>query len=234
MKLSSETYEILRNFGTINGNILVREGNVIRSLKNADDAVAKAEITDVFPRSFGIYDINEMLSCINVFDDPNLDFKEDHMVISDTSGAFGSIRYYYTPDKLLKIAPDDDPKMPESEISFVLSSKRLGLIKKSSSVLGLEDLTVFPSSDKTVTLKVTEVKKFSDEDNDTLNSFSDDVDAVFNEQNFKFIFKISNLKMIDGDYEVKISSKKIAHFRHLQRPIDYWVASELNSKYGEN
>lgn len=233
MKLSSDTYEILRNFSGINGNMLVREGNVVRSLKNSDNAVARAEINENFPREFGIYDLNEFLSCTSVYDDPNLEFKEDHLVISDTSGAFGSIKYYYTPERLLKFAPADNPRMPEAEVKFTLSSKRLNMLRKTSSVLGLEDLTISPSSEKTVAIKVTEVKKFESEDNETLNSFSDDVEAEFNEQNFRFVFKIANLKMIEGDYEVGISSKKIAHFKHLQKPIDYWVASELNSKYGD-
>ena len=107
------------------------------------------------------------------------------------------------------------------------------MIRKTSSALGLEDLTVSPSSDNTVSLKVTEVKKFEGGDNETLNSFSDDVEATFKEPNFRFVFKIGNLRMIEGDYEVNISSKKIAHFKHTQKPIDYWIASELNSKYGE-
>lgn len=233
MKLSSDTYEILRNFSGINGNMMLREGNVVRSLKNSDNAVARAEIVENLPISFGIYDLSEFLSCISIFDDPNLEFLEDHVVISDTSGAFGSINYYYTSERLLKFAPDDNPRMPEPDISFVLTSKRFNMIRKTSSALGLEDLTVSPSSDNTVSLKVTEVKKFEGGDNETLNSFSDDVEATFKEPNFRFVFKIGNLRMIEGDYEVNISSKKIAHFKHTQKPIDYWIASELNSKYGE-
>jgi hypothetical protein len=37
------------------------------------------------------------------------------------------------------------------------------------------------------------------------------------------------MKMLDGDYDVSVSSKKISHFKHKTKPIEYWIALESDS-----
>jgi hypothetical protein len=72
-----------------------------------------------------------------------------------------------------------------------------------------------------------------DNNDRTSNVYSIDVDGVFAEEKFNFIFNISNLKMVDGDYEVGISKKLISHFVNKENGIEYWCALEKSSTYGE-
>ena len=44
-----------------------------------------------------------------------------------------------------------------------------------------------------------------------------------------FYFKVENLKMISGDYDVSVSSKSISHFKNKKLPIEYWIALEPDS-----
>ena len=72
-----------------------------------------------------------------------------------------------------------------------------------------------------------------DQNDKTSTVFSIDVDGTYKNENFNYVFNISNLKMIDDDYRVDISSKLISHFVNEQSGIQYWVALEKTSTYGE-
>jgi hypothetical protein len=48
---------------------------------------------------------------------------------------------------------------------------------------------------------------------------------------FDFHFKTENLKLIEGDYDVAISSKNISHFKHKSKEIQYWIALEQTSTF---
>ena len=41
--------------------------------------------------------------------------------------------------------------------------------------------------------------------------------------------KVENMNMLDGDYDVSVSSKSISHFKHKKLPIEYWIALEPDS-----
>ena len=42
---------------------------------------------------------------------------------------------------------------------------------------------------------------------------------------------MENLKLLDGDYDVKISSKNISHFKNQKSLVEYWIALEPESTY---
>jgi hypothetical protein len=122
--------------------------------------------------------------------------------------------------------PSKDIIMPETEVKFTLDSATLSSIKRAASVLGHTEMSV-TASDGVVSLSVI------DNNDRTSNVYSIDVDGVFAEEKFNFIFNISNLKMVDGDYEVGISKKLISHFVNKENGIEYWCALEKSSTYGE-
>ena len=57
MELSTRTLEILRNFASINPNIVVSQGNKLTTMSIQKNLVAKAIIEETFPTTFGIYDL---------------------------------------------------------------------------------------------------------------------------------------------------------------------------------
>ena len=44
-------------------------------------------------------------------------------------------------------------------------------------------------------------------------------------------FKIENLKILDGNYEVFVSSKGISNFKNKDVDLEYFIALEPDSKY---
>ena len=114
--------------------------------------------------------------------------------------------------------------MPDAEISFKVTSTLLGDLQKASSVLGVNDL-VLESDGTTVSLTV------SDKKNAASNTFS----RVVGEGDgtaYSMNFKIENLKILTGNYDVSVSSKGISHFKNADMDLEYFIALEPDSKYG--
>ena len=143
--------------------------------------------------------------------------------MSDGSGR-SRIKYHYSDTEMLT-SPSKDIIMPETEVKFTLDRETLLKIKRAASVLGHTEVSV-SVKDNVMALSVI------DNNDNTSNAFSIDVDGTFESTNFSFVFNISNLKMIDGDYDVGISSKLISHFVNKETGIEYWVALEKTSTYG--
>ena len=54
MKLSNETVTVLKNFSTINQNLVIKPGNSINTMSAMKNIVAKAIVTEDFPQAFAI------------------------------------------------------------------------------------------------------------------------------------------------------------------------------------
>lgn len=223
MELTEKTLSVLKNYATINPNIVIEEGNKVKTVSESKTVLSSASLDVEFPKSFGIYDLGEFLSVLGLVDKPRVVFEDNNLVISDSSGR-SKIKYFYSdPDILTR--PTKDIIMPESEVKFKLDRETFSRIKRASSVLGHGTMTV--THDGTAM-----VLSVIDNEDKTSNAFSIEIDGDVEEKNFNFDFNISNLKMIDGDYEVSISSKLISHFVNKETGIEYWCALEKTSKYG--
>lgn len=228
MKLNENTLQVLRNFSTINPSLVVDEGNVIRTIAEAKNVYASATIPDTFTQKFGIYDLSELLKVLDLMEDPDFSPADDYATISDGSGR-SRIKYYFTDVDMLTY-PSKEPKLPsEWEINFTLDSSTLGRIKSASGALGHKEVRITPENG---ILSIT----VCDSENKTSNTFSIDVPGNFKGDKFEIYLHIDNLKRIlAGTYEVNISSKLISKFKstNTDLPIEYLVALEKNSKYGE-
>lgn len=224
MEFSENTLQVLKNYAAINPNVVINEGNIVRTVSEAKNLLSTTKLDVEFPKTFGIYDLNEFLSVLSLVDSPRLKFEESYVLVGDGSGR-SRIKYHYSDiDNLTK--PTKDIKMPETDVSFVLDNETLTRVKKASSVLGHTEMSV-SSNDNVLSISVLDV-------NDrTSNVFSIDVDGDFGDESFDFIFDIRNLKMIDGDYDVSISKKLLSRFVNKEMDLSYWVALEKSSKYGE-
>jgi hypothetical protein len=224
MKLSNETQSVLKNFSSINSNIVVNEGSVLKTISEAKNILAKATVDETFDASFGIYDLNEFLGVMCMFDDPELAIADDALSIKISQGR-RSVKYFFSAPEILT-SPSKDIDMPSAEVTFTLSQDDMSQLRKAAGALGVTDVVVTKNNDG-VTLIVTDVK------DSTANTFSVDVDAISCcDDEFKFVFNIGNFKFVNGDYEVTISKKLISHFKNLNVPVEYWVALEKNSSFG--
>jgi hypothetical protein len=215
---------VLKNYATINPNVVINEGNVLKTISEAKNVLSSAELDDTFPKTFGIYDLNEFLNVLSLVDSPNLKFEDNYVLVSDGSGRT-RIKYFYSDIDMLTV-PSKDIIMPEAEVSFSFDRETLSRVKRAASVLGHTELSVSVINN-VLSLSVV------DQNDKTSNVFSIDVDGTYKNENFNYVFNISNLKMIDDDYRVDISSKLISHFVNEQSGIQYWVALEKTSTYGE-
>ena len=222
MKLNQTTQDILKNFSEINTNILIKPGSELNTISTMKNILAKATINDTFDREFGIYDLNEFLSVVSSLDKPELTLQEKHMTIS-AEGSRSKVKYFYS-DPSVIVSPTKEVNMPESDVTFSLSESNLAQLRKMAAILSSPDLALIGTKDGDVVLKVCDKK------NDTSNKF----DIVVGENataNYTFYFKVENLKMISGDYDVAVSSKSIAHFTNTKLPIEYWIALEPDSVF---
>ena len=222
MKLNATTQEILKNFSEINTNILIKPGSELNTISTMKNILAKATINENFDREFGVYDLNEFLSVVSSLDKPELTLNEKHMTIS-TEGSRSKVKYFYS-DPSVIVSPTKDVNMPEADVTFSLSESNLVQLQKMAAILKAPDLALVGTKGGDVVLKVCDKK------NDTSNKF----DIVVGENataNYTFYFKVENLKMISGDYDVAVSSKSIAHFTNTKLPIEYWIALEPDSVF---
>ena len=218
MKLSNETVSVLKNFSTINQNLVIKGGNKIATMSAMKNIVAKAEVLEDFPQEFAIYDLNEFLSAISLFSKPELEFENDFVMITE-EGTSTSLKYWYS-DPSVVTTPTKDITMPECEVKFNLSSDTLSTVTKAAAVIGAPDMALESGS-----LKVTDKK------NDTANNYALDLDVNSESENYKFWFKVENLKLIQGSYDVQVSSKNISHFKNSAGNVEYFIALEPESAY---
>lgn len=220
MKISSETINILKNFSGINANLVFKPGKELKTLSEAKTIMATSSILEDFPVEFGVYDLNEFLSLFSLMDEPELEFDDKFLTMSDGSQ---KIKYFYSEIDILT-QPTKDINMPECEVVLDISSANLDKIRKAAAVLGHSELS-FSSQGDTVVASV-----FNEKDA-TANTFDIDLGTTSNEI-FNYVFSISNLKMLQGDYKVSISSKLISNWRNADNPLDYFIALEKSSSFG--
>ncbi len=219
MKISEETIEVLKNFSTINQNLLIKQGNVLTTMSSMKNIMAKATVKEDFPQEVAIYDLNEFLSAISIFQKPEFDFQDNYVLLSEENSKGKSLKYFYS-DPSVITSPTKEIKMPQSEVEFEFKNETFKEVTRASAVLGVPDMLL----NGTGALSVTDKK------NDASNNFSVDVSPT-GTGDYKFYFKVENLKILSGDYDVKISSKNISNFVNKNKDIQYWIALEPESTY---
>ena len=222
MKLSEHTVEVLKNFATINQNLVIKEGSTLTTMSAMKNIVAKAEVEESFDKEVAIYDLNEFLASISLFTNPILEFDEGFVTIKEENNPKNSLKYFYS-DPSVVTSPNKTITMPSKEVSFKLNGENLNKLKRAAGVIQAPDL-VLEKKDVGVFLTV------KDKKNDTANTFSLDVNTQ-SDGDFNFYFKVENLKVMDGDYDVEISSKNISHLSSKSKDVEYWVALEPESSY---
>ena len=221
MKLSDKTLTILKNFAGINNSILVKEGTNLRTISVAKNILAEAEIKEEFPREFGIYDLNQFLNGLSLHQDPDLDFTKDTYL--DIKEGKRRVKYFFADPNVIIAPPEKDISLPTQDVCFNLDSTSLEKLLKAAAVYQLPDLSAI-GENGVVKLVVRDKK------NDTSNEYAvvvGETDAVFT-----FNFRVENIKIIPGAYNVVVSSKLLSKFSNTQYDLQYYIALEPDSTFG--
>ena len=220
MKLSDSTLAVLKNFAGINNSILVKKGTQLRTMSVAKNILAEAEIPEDFPRDVAIYDLNQFLNGLSLHQDPNLDFTEDsHITIKEGRRR---VKYFYADPQVIIAPPEKEINLPTQEVCFQLESSSLDKLVKAAAVYQLPDLSVIGENGE-ITMVVRDKK------NDTSNEYAVNVGET--DKEFEFNFKMENIKIIPGSYDVVMSSKLLSEFTNTQYNLKYFIALEPDSTY---
>ena len=222
MKVSERTINLLKNYANINQSIEFREGNVLKTVSPLNTILASVEIEEEFPRAFPIYELNRFLGTLDLFKNPELDFTENGVDITDEEKHKATYRYCGS-SSMFQTPPEKDITFPEPEVEFQLTQELFRKTINAANTLGLPEIVVEGNSSE-IFLVV----------NDTGNISSDIFSTIVGTTNktFRMIFKTENFSIIaEGTYDVSLSSKRISHFKREGDSLQYWIALEQNSTF---
>ena len=214
-------YAILKNFAGINNSILVKQGNKLRTISVAKNILAEAEIKEEFPRDFAIYDLNQFLNGLSLHQDPDLDFQQD-TYLSIKEGK-RRVKYFFADPNVIIAPPEKDITLPTQDVCFQMDSVTLEKLVKAAAVYQLPDLSAIGEAG-VIKLVVRDKK------NDTSNEYAIVVGET--DKEFSFNFKVENIKIIPGAYDVVVSSKLLSQFTNTQHDLKYYIALEPDSTFG--
>ena len=219
MKLSDSTLSLLKNFSTINQSILFKQGTKLRTISVMKNILAEATISEELPRDFGIYDLGQFLNGLSLHNNPDLDFQEDSYVVIKEGRSRSK---YFFADPQVIVTPEKSIELPSEDVTFDLSTEQLDKLLKAAAIYQLPDLAVV-GANGVVKIVVRDKK------NDTSNDFAITVGDT--DKQFSFNFKVENIKILPGNYEVVVSSKLLSRFRSKNQDLTYFIALEPDSTF---
>ena len=221
MKLSDSTLSLLKNFSTINQSILFKAGTKLRTISVMKNILAEATISEELPQDFGIYDLGQFLNGMGLHQSPELDFQNDnHVVIKE--GKMRS-KYFFADPNVIITPPDKPIELPSEDVTFELSTDQLDKLLKAAAIYQLPDLAVV-GANGVVKIVVRDKK------NDTSNDFAITVGET--DKQFSFNFKVENIKILPGTYNIVVSQKLLSRFTAKNYDLTYYIALEPDSTFG--
>ena len=222
MKLSDSTLSLLKNFSTINQSILFKQGNKLRTISVMKNILAETTISEELPKDFGIYDLGQFLNGLSLHNSPELDFQEDNYVVIKEGRSRS--KYFFADPQVIVTPPEKEMNLPSEDVTFELSTDQLDKLLKAAAIYQLPDLAVV-GANGVVKIVVRDKK------NDTSNDISITVGDT--DKNFSFNFKVENIKILPGNYEVVVSSKLLSRFTSKNQDLTYYIALEPDSTFEE-
>ena len=216
MKLSKKTLAVLKNFAAINQSIVVKPGNVIETISNVKDIFAKITVEETFEKGFAIYDLNEFLGVVSLFEDPDFEFNDGQVIISQ-----GKMKqkYYYADPAVITSPPEKGVTLPSVEVKASMQKEQWGVAIRAASANNASTLT-FTNGDIII----------HDKGVPNSNNFAFEKVAS-HEVDYNLSISVEKLKMIMDDYDIEVCSKGLARFSGAQG-IDYFIALLPDGKYG--
>lgn len=220
MKLSDNTITILKNFSAINQSILIREGTKLSTMSILKNIYAEAEVEETFPKEVAIYDLSEFLNGLSLHQDPDLDFSNNSYISIKEGNR--RVKYFCADPEVIFSPPNKEVTLPSKDVCFQLEHSQLDKLLKAAAVYKLYDLAVVGNAG-VISLVV------RNKNNETSNEYSIVVGET--DKDFVFNFKVENIKIIPGSYDVVISKVLHAEFTNQKHNIRYFVALEPDSTF---
>lgn len=216
MKLTEETLSVMKNFANINSGVVLRKGNVQKTMSPEQTILVEATLSDAFPETFGIYDLNQFLGNVTTLNAPSLKFSDNSVKMTDDDVELT----YSACSPSLIIAPPEgkDLVMGSPDVTFTLSKAALQKILKISAMNSLPNISIIGSSDG-LFIQSHELK------NDTSNSARMRLDD-YSGNDFSISFKTDNLKMISDNYNVQIKIGGFSCWTNTSGTLKYFIAME--------
>ena len=221
MKLSDSTLSLLKNFSSINQSILFKEGSKLRTISVMKNILAEATINEEFASDFGIYDLNQFLNGLSLHQKPELDFTNDGYVVIKEGRSRS--KYFFADPSVIVTPPDKEISLPSEDVCFELTTPVLEKLLKAAAVYQLPDISAVGEAG-VVKLMVRDKK------NDTSNAHEEVVGET--DETFNFNFKVENIKILPGAYEVVVSQKLLSRFTSKNHDLTYYIALEPDSTFG--
>lgn len=218
MKLSKDTLSVFKNFASINSNLSIKAGKTLVTMSTGKNIIAKADVAEEFPIDFGIYDLNELLGTLSLFESPELEFTDKSVTIKEGKN---SVKFFAANAQVLTPVPAMKA-FPEPDIQFDLPQQMLSQIQRVASILKVADFSI-SGDGNVITIAV------GDKKNPTGTTFDSELGTT--DKTFKVNLKVENLRMLATDYTVSIGGKKIARFQSTNNLLTYFVAIELDSTF---
>ena len=221
MKLSDSTLSLLKNFSSINQSILFKEGSKLRTISVMKNILVEATVSEDFARDFGIYDLNQFLNGLSLHQKPELDFANDGYVVIKEGRSRS--KYFFADPSVIVTPPDKEISLPSEDVCFELTTTVLEKLLKAAAVYQLPDISAVGEAG-VVKLVVRDKK------NDTSNAHEEVVGET--DETFNFNFKVENIKILPGSYEVVVSQKLLSRFKSKNHDLTYYIALEPDSTFG--
>lgn len=221
MKLSDSTLSLLKNFSSINQSILFKEGSKLRTISVMKNILAEATVSEEFARDFGIYDLNQFLNGLSLHQKPELDFTNDGYVVIKEGRSRS--KYFFADPSVIVTPPDKEISLPSEDVCFELTTTVLEKLLKAAAVYQLPDISAVGEAG-VVKLVVRDKK------NDTSNAHEEVVGET--DETFNFNFKVENIKILPGTYDVIVSQKLLSRFTSKNHDLTYYIALEPDSTFG--
>ena len=220
MKLSNNTTNILKNFSQINQSILIKQGNKLKTISVMKNILAEAEIEEDFEADFAIYDLNQFLSGLSLYDSPDLEFGDSYLTIRDGRRR---AKYFFADPSVIVSPPEKEISLPSKDVCFTVATQQLDKLLKAAAIYQVPDLSAIGRNGK-IELVVRDKK------NDSSNDFAIVVGET--DEEFVFNFKVENIKVLPGSYNVVVSQKLLSRFTHQDLDLKYYIAMEPDSTFG--
>jgi hypothetical protein len=219
MKLETRTMQILKNFAMINPSMLFREGEVQSTIAGQKTILARTTLKESIPKEFAIFDLSRFIGMLSLFSEPELEFNESRVLVSQGRQ---KVEYTFADPELVVAAPAKTPNVVNPEVSFKLTGENLQSTMRALGALQSTHIIV-QGDGENITVGV---GKPADPTSDTFK-----IEVGETAHTFKFAFKADNFKILQGEYDVEISSSKISHFKGSD--VEYWImADSSHSKFG--
>lgn len=219
VKISKKTQNILKNFSTINKSLVIDPGNQLRTMSVNRNIFASTDVDEDFPQQVAIYDLGLFLSGLSLFENPVFDFSNPKKLVIGDEVSKATTTYFYCDPEIITKPPQKEISMPQEDVVFSLRTDTLQDLIRAASVYQVPDLCLY-SGGGNINLQVCDKK------NETSNTYSVPVGELPDDREFCYCFKVENIRVLPGDYTVRVSKNKISHFKSANNNLQYFIALE--------